>query len=101
MAIGATATVVAWKLAMPSGRSGFVLWQVFGILDLIMAVGLGATVSLFSPHSTSMIAMTVLPLSLIPTFFVPLFLIFHVICIAQTRRWHNARRTAPGTLSMA
>jgi len=28
-----------------------------------------------------------LPLSLIPTFLVPLFLIFHVMCIAQARRW--------------
>jgi hypothetical protein len=31
--------------------------------------------------------MTVLPLSLVPTFLVPLFLIFHVICIAQARNW--------------
>jgi hypothetical protein len=32
-------------------------------------------------------AMTVLPLSLIPTFFVPLFMMLHVICIAQARKW--------------
>lgn len=31
--------------------------------------------------------MTVLPLSLIPTFGVPLFLILHIICIAQAWRW--------------
>jgi hypothetical protein len=31
--------------------------------------------------------MTVLPMSYIPTFAVPLFLILHIICIAQTRRW--------------
>jgi hypothetical protein len=34
-----------------------------------------------------MVAMTVLPLSLVPTFLVPLFLILHVICIAQARAW--------------
>jgi hypothetical protein len=33
--------------------------------------------------------MTVLPLSLIPTFLVPMFLIFHVICIAQARAWED------------
>jgi hypothetical protein len=31
--------------------------------------------------------MTVLPLSLIPTFAVPLLLILHAISIAQARRW--------------
>jgi hypothetical protein len=38
--------------------------------------------------------MTVLPLSLIPTFLVPLFFIFHVISIAQARTWKvSAQRT--------
>ncbi len=34
--------------------------------------------------------MTVLPLSLIPTFLVPLFLMFHVICIAEARTWKDS-----------
>jgi hypothetical protein len=34
--------------------------------------------------------MTVLPLSLIPTFAVPLFLILHIICIAQARQWQES-----------
>jgi hypothetical protein len=87
MAIGATATLVAWKLANPFRRYSFILWQVLGIVDLVTAVSLGATARLLSPHSTSMVAMTVLPLSLVPTFLVPLFLIFHVICIAQAKAW--------------
>ena len=33
--------------------------------------------------------MTALPLSLIPTFAVPLFFILHVICIAQATRWRE------------
>jgi hypothetical protein len=45
-----------------------------------------------------MVAMTVLPLSLVPTFIVPLLLIFHVICIAQARAWKansgDTRQTA-------
>jgi hypothetical protein len=87
IAIGATATLVAWKLANPLHRNGFILWQLLGIADLVNAVGLGTTVVLISPHSVPMVAMTVLPLSLVPTFLVPLFLILHVICIAQARSW--------------
>jgi hypothetical protein len=85
MAIGATATVVAWKLDSPARRNSFIFWQLLGIADLVSAVSLGTTARLLSPDSTSMAAMTVLPLSLIPTFLVPLFLILHVICIAQAR----------------
>ena len=89
MAIGATATFAALKLAKPSRRNSFILWQVLGITDLVMAVSLGTTARLLSPHAPSTAAMTVLPLSLVPTFIVPLLLIFHVICIAQARAWKN------------
>ena len=92
IAIGATATLVAWKLANPARRNGFIVWQFFGIADLITAVGLGTTARLISPDSIPMVAMTVLPLSLVPTFLVPLFFIFHVICIAQARAWKVASR---------
>jgi hypothetical protein len=87
MAIGATATLVAWKLAHPNHRGSFILWQTLGVIDLVTAVSLGTTARLLSPQGASMAAMTVLPLSLVPTFLVPLFFIFHVICIAQARAW--------------
>jgi len=86
-AIGATASLVALKFANPSHRSSFIRWQALGILDLVTAVTLGATASLIDPRGTPTTAMTVLPLSLIPTFVVPLLLIVHLICIAQARRW--------------
>lgn len=87
IAIGATAPLVAMKLADPGHRRGFLLWQVLGISDLVMAVTLGSTAGLLDPYGIPTTAMTVLPLSLIPTFAVPLLLILHVICIAQARRW--------------
>lgn len=90
--IGATAPWVAWKFANPEYRKSFLFWQVLGIADLVMAVGLGTTARLINPHVNSMGAMTVLPLSLIPTFLVPLFLIFHIICIAQAKRWPERPR---------
>jgi hypothetical protein len=87
MFVGATASLVALNFANPNHRSRFILWQALGILDLVTAVTLGATASLIQPHGIPTTPMTVLPLSLIPTFVVPLLLIFHLICIAQARRW--------------
>ena len=98
MAIGATASLVAWKLANPSHRNSFILWQLLGITDLVTAVSLGTTARLLDPSGPSMLPLTVLPLSLVPTFLVPLFMIFHVICIAQARTWKtvsvNTRQVA-------
>jgi hypothetical protein len=87
MAIGATAAYVAWKLTAPTHRNAFILWQVLGITDLVVAVTLGTTARLLAPHEASMLAMTVLPLSLVPTVLVPVFLFFHIICIAQAKAW--------------
>jgi hypothetical protein len=95
MAIGMTATFAAWKLANPARCNSFITWQLLGITDLITAVSLGTTARLLSPHGPSMEAMTVLPLSLVPTFLVPLFFIFHVICIAQAREWKTASELRP------
>lgn len=49
MAIGITAAFLAWNLAEPRYRSGFILWQSLGILDLLAAVDLGATAPLLDP----------------------------------------------------
>jgi hypothetical protein len=65
-----------------------VVWNLLGVLDLIVAVSIGAVVPLLFPGvvgeiSTS--AMTRLPLVLIPGFFVPGYLILHAIALLQTR----------------
>ena len=101
MAIGATAAFVAWKLADPAHRNSFILWQVLGILDLVIAVSAGTTAALISPQGPPMVPMTVLPLSLIPTFLVPLFVMLHIICIAQARTWTiSSVRTRPTATSV-
>ena len=69
------------------------------MLDLVTAVGLGVSTGILHPEGISMAAVTGLPLSIIPTFFVPLYFIFHIICIAQARGWaavSGARREAAG-----
>ncbi len=100
MFIGATATLAAWKLARPGRSRAYIGWQLLGITDLVTAVALGTTAPLLDPHGVSTRLMTVLPLSLVPTFFVPLFLIFHFICIKQARsfashRAHSDHRLTP------
>ena len=87
MTVGITASFVAWKTANRGHRNAFIRWQMLGMADLITAVSLGATAGLLRPQGVSTALMTVLPMSLIPTFFVPLFMIFHFICIAQARSW--------------
>ena len=89
VAIGATAPLVALKLTDPNHRKSFIFWQLLGITDLVLAVGSGVTARLFNPQGIATSAMTVLPMSLIPTFAVPLFMILHFISIAQARQWHS------------
>ena len=91
VAIGITAPFVAIYLAGNGERKGsFIAWQLLGMLDLVTAVTLGV---LASPapvgilgHGVTTEAMTLLPLSVIPTFAVPLLLILHIISIAQAIR---------------
>jgi hypothetical protein len=93
-AIGLTAPFVAFYLARPGHKLSFIAWNLAGILDLVTAVTLGV---LSSPTPAGILhpavttdAMTVLPLSLIPTFAVPLLLMVHIIAIAQAARWETA-----------
>jgi hypothetical protein len=87
IAIGATAPIVASKLANPKNRGSFIFWQILGILDLLVAIVMGALTRFISPSAIQTDAMAVLPMSLIPTFAVPLLLILHFISIAQARQW--------------
>ncbi|MGD0444304.1 MAG: hypothetical protein ABSA39_10250 [Edaphobacter sp.] len=96
IAIGATAPLIALKLSNPHYRKSFIFWQLLGIADLVTAVGSGVTARLINPHGIATSAMTVLPMSLIPTFAVPLFMILHFICIAQARQWHERSHQSMG-----
>jgi hypothetical protein len=96
IAIGATAPLVAIKLANSRYKKSFILWQLLGITDLVLAVGSGVTAQLINPHGIATSAMTVLPMSLIPTFAVPLFMILHFISIAQARQWKEQPHPSVG-----
>lgn len=84
--IGLTAPLAANFLTKPGRRGALIAWQFLGILDLVMAVTLGA---LASPQvhlvggALTTAPLMVLPLSIVPTFAVPLVLILHITCIAK------------------
>lgn len=98
MIIGVTAP---WIVAALMRRRGFAAsvtfagWNVFGILDLVIAVGMGAFDSLFLADFAGPSApapMSHLPLVLVPAFFVPIFVILHVAALSQVRRFADERR---------
>ena len=99
IAIGATAPLVAFKLANSSHRKSFILWQLLGMTDLALAITSGAFAASISaqevlgPNGITTAPMTALPLSVIPTFAVPLLGILHIISIAQARRWRERQYT--------
>jgi hypothetical protein len=89
-AVGVTAPLVAWYWRPPFPRRLFVAWNVLGGLDLVLAVTLGVLssatpVGVLAGDVTTRL-MGRFPLSLIPTFFVPLLLILHLISLIRVRR---------------
>ena len=88
-AVGVTAPVVAWYWKRPFPYRTFVVWNVLGILDLVTAMSLGVLASATPVGALAGDVTTRLmgqfPLSLIPTFFVPLLLIFHLIALIRVR----------------
>ena len=96
IAIGVTAPFAALVLANPAHRRGFIFWQFLGVFDLVNALALGTLAGIIDPHGIPTEPMTVLPMSYITTFAVPVFLILHIICIAQALRWPATSFAATG-----
>jgi hypothetical protein len=99
MAIGLTAPWVALALARRGGFATdplFVAWNLFGMLDLVVAVGLGALSSSLAAGVAGEMTtapMARLPLVLIPAFLVPLFLMLHLAALFQARRRASSGRS--------
>jgi hypothetical protein len=93
--VGLTAPLVALYVIGGGlrARRVYLGWTFFGIADLLVAVALGVTAG------AGVDAMSVLPMSLIPTFGVPLTLALHAICLvnaAQSGLWPD-RQPPPAT----
>jgi len=93
--IGATAFWVAARLDAPGGRSRAILFNLLGLADLVVAVGLGVTTSpgpaqFFHTTPTAELV-THFPLALVPGFLVPLAVMLHVVSLWQLfgRSWRS------------
>ena len=83
--IGATAPWIARHLDTPQGRRRAIIFNLLGMADLVVAVGLGiltAPGQVFTTTPTSDLA-TRFPLALVPTFLVPLAFVLHVVSLWQ------------------
>ncbi len=108
--VGGFAPWVARSLDKVRGRRRAIVFNLLGMLDLIVAVGLGITTSpgplqVFHTTPTSQMA-TRFPLALVPTFLVPLAFTIHVISLWQLlgARWARTpegRRTDARGLTAA
>lgn len=89
IAIGITAPWVALALIRKTSfvnSCQFVIWNLLGILDLVVAVSLGALSSGFVAGLVGTVTtapMAQLPLVLIPAYFVPLFIMLHLTALFQ------------------
>jgi len=85
VAVAAAAVPVA--ICCPTGgrvgRRVLALWNTVGLLDILLVVGTAARLGMADP--ASMRALTRLPLSLLPTFLVPIIIWSHVVIFARLR----------------
>ncbi len=92
IAIGVTAPLLLVALIRRPGFAAsrtFVVWNVLGMLDLVVAVSMGALSSALATGAAGEITtgpMAQLPLVLIPAYFVPIFFMLHVTALVQARR---------------
>jgi len=90
IAIGVTAPWVMLALIRrPSFSTSrlFVIWNLLGILDLLVAITTGALSSaLGAGGQVTTAPMAKLPLVLIPAYLVPLFVMLHLAALFQARR---------------
>lgn len=83
IAVAAAALAVA-ALAPTRGAAGWAiygLWNVVGLVDILLVVATAARLAMADP--ASMRALTRLPLSLLPSFLVPIIIATHVVILAR------------------
>jgi hypothetical protein len=76
VAAAAGALVLIFWRDGPSFRRALVVWNLFGLLDLVVAVGTAVSLAFSAPGSMG--AMAQLPFCLIPFWIVPVLLVMHV-----------------------
>ncbi len=87
VAVWAAVLLISGPPATARRRVAYYVWNAFGLADILLVVASAASHALADP--ASMHALLMLPLSLLPTFLVPLIIASHVLIFARLR---GARR---------
>ena len=85
-AVGAVLIGTALLRGRPVSRRSLLRWNTFGLLDFLIAVMVGTALrSTYLGGVVNTDAMALLPLSLVPTLVVPLYVITHLMIYQQLR----------------
>jgi len=101
MAIGVSAPWIMLGLIRDSSfvaSRRYVIWNIMGILDLVIAVSMGTICSGFLPGITANVttsSMAKIPLVLVPAYLVPLFIMLHFTALSQARHFARSGKSAP------
>jgi hypothetical protein len=103
IAVGLTAPLVALAIARGArhSRTLAVGWNLFGLFDLVVAVGMGSgfLAPLLVPDLGAQVlpvpAMGVFPMVVVPTFAVPMSMLLHLLALGRLQR-----RVWPGSTAV-
>ncbi len=83
--IGVATTAVAVSVGAPRrgpvGWAAYFAWNALGLLDILAVVATAGRLGMAVPESMS--ALTRLPLSLLPTFLVPIIVVIHIVIFVR------------------
>jgi hypothetical protein len=98
IATGIAAPLVARRLAQRRGRRAALWLNAFGLADLVVALTLGTLTGFLLHVTPSSAPISELPLALIPTAGVPLFLVLHITAVSALVRAPRPAPSAAGPL---
>jgi len=91
IAVAVTALLVS-IFSPRAGGVGFIIyfaWNILGLIDILYVVKTAARLAIADPQS--MIALTELPLSLLPTFLVPIIIFSHILIFFRLNNSYRNR----------
>ena len=77
VAVLAVIVLLAFSPQTKAGRTAILIWNIIGLVDILLVLSAGATMARADPLLQA--GFTALPLSLLPTFLVPLIVVTHLL----------------------